>query len=752
MSSWKEATAPDGRTYYWLPGTSKTQWDKPADFDAEATPATPATPQNSSAHDGAWREATAADGRTYYWNTATSETTWTAPEGFLSQKQNARPNGPAFVAGGAQNYGNDDYGGSDRRRGDRDQGLPQKPSFDSGRGGGMPWEQRHDNAGFRGPMPVKTDEPEYATYEQAEDAFFKMLRKHSISPDTTWEEALRTIVKDREYRALKDPKERRQVFEKYCQDVRAQEKGKEKERRERTREEFRKMLTTHDEIKHYTRWKTARSIIEREAVFRSAGDDDERRQMFDSYILELKKKHAEDEATKRRSAYQDVEAMLQALIVDPNTKWSDAQDQIMENERFKSDPKFRTLPLVEIFMAFDGHMKALDRVANDTKQREKRLHTRRERQARDNYRQLLHQMLSQGKIRAGTKWKDFYPHIAEDERYLNLIGTPGSSPLDLFWDVVEEEERKLRTLRNDALDVLEDRRYEMSISTTLGDFSGVMQSDSRTAKITDQQMSIVYEKLMDKIRKRAEKDKNKREDAQRAAIDALRNVIKRLDPPVHLSDTYVDVVPRLQGYPEFEDLDEEYRKSAFEKHMRRLKDSEASERRPRDRDRDRDNRDGSRRDQERRHHTRTPEFDAYEADRRKAQADRERQYRKPSFGFSPSRDHRDGRDDRYRRPDRRESMSIYDRERREREMERERSYISRADPRDKGRTLDYGDEDAVGSRPGSIRKRRESDGSTGGRRDIKVSLSNEKSFVKGADILAASSPWSHSRSGADSQG
>ena len=44
-------------------------------------------------------------------------------------------------------------------------------------------------------------------------------------------------------------------------------------------------------------------------------------------------------------------------------------------------------------------------------------------------------------------------------------------------------------------------------------------------------------------------------------------------------------------------------------------------------------------------------------------------------------------------------------------MERERSYISRADPRDKGRSLDYGDEDAVVSRPGSIRKRRESEGS-----------------------------------------
>jgi pre-mRNA-processing factor 40 len=66
---------------------------------------------------------------------------------------------------------------------------------------------------------------------------------------------------------------------------------------------------------------------------------------------------------------------------------------------------------------------------------------------------------------------------------------------------------------------------------------------------------------------------------------------------------------------------------------------------------------------------------------------------------------------------------MYELERREREMQRERNYASRADPRDRGKNamLDYGDEDAVGSRPGSVRKRRESDASMSSRRDNKVS-------------------------------
>ncbi|KAK4547314.1 hypothetical protein LTR36_000969 [Oleoguttula mirabilis] len=719
MSVWREAKTDAGRTYYYHHQTKETRWDKPDDFDAAAAPPTPATPAADPATiDASWKEATAASGRKYYYNGVTKVTSWEAPEAFLRQQQNARPAAPAFVAGGGRGFeGGDDYPSRDRRmarRDDRDH-LPQKPSFEGGRGGGQPWERRHDEAGFRGPMPAKTDEPEYATQEQAEEAFFKMLTRHNVTPDMAWEDALRQVIKDREYRALKDPKERRQAYDRYCMEVRAQEKGKEKERREKLKEDFRKMLSTHDDIKHYTRWKTARPSIEREAVFRQASDDNERRHMFDEYVVELKRKHVEEDVQQHRTAMQELEGLLQALIVDPDTKWSEAQEAITNNDRFASDDTFRALSNVDLLAAFDMHIKELDRARHDAKQKEKRLHTRRERRARDAFRQLLSQMLAEGKIKAGTRWQDFFPLIATDERYTNLIGTPGSSPLDLFWDVVEEEERKLRSKRNDALDVLEDRRYEMTIATSLDDFAEVMRTDPRTADFSPEQMQMIYDRLMEKILKRAEEDKLHAERHQRKAIDALRSVIKHLEPPVRLGDSYDDVVVRLTTFEEYQVLDDdEARRTAFEKHMRRLKEKDEDlERERARRERDRDHRNGSRRERDdrdsRRHRTRTPEADAYEADRRKAQADRERQYRKASFGLTPPpRERRDDRyDERPRRHDRAES--IYDRERREREMERERNYISRADPRDKGRTLDYGDEDAVGSRPGSVRKRRDSD-------------------------------------------
>jgi pre-mRNA-processing factor 40 len=596
---------------------------------------------------------------------------------------------------------------------------------------------------------AKTDEPDFASADQAKDAFFKLLRKHNIKHDTPWTDALRIVVKERDYRAIKDSRERKRAFEDYCVEQKEEERNKEKERREKLKEEFRAMLKTHEEIKHYTRWRTARPMIEREAVFRNAGDDDERRQMFEEYILGLKKQNAEQEVAARKQAMNRLSDLMRTTVLDADSKWEDAQPTVMNSESFTNDETFRSLHKVDVLYSFEQHIKQLERHINDARQKDKKLKDRRDRQARDGFKALLQEKLAVGQIYAGSKWQDLVPQIENDERFLNLIGTEGSGPLDMFWDLVEDEERKIRSKRNDALDILDDQRYEMTPATSLDEFSAVMQKDQRASRWSHQEMKLVHDRLMDKILKRAEEDKALAERSQRKAVDNLRSVIKHLEPPVNIDDSFESVKPRLESYKEYQVLDDEARQIAFSKYIRRLQEkvedaererARRESRRDRDRSvhRDRDYRRSYDYDDRRdrgggRHRTRTPEIDAYEADRRKAQADRERSYRKASFGLTPPpRDRRDG--DRYvsdrdrdreppreRRSDRYESM--YELERREREMQRERNYASRADPRDRGKNamLDYGDEDAVGSRPGSVRKRRESDASMSSRRDNKVS-------------------------------
>jgi pre-mRNA-processing factor 40 len=258
-----------------------------------------------------------------------------------------------------------------------------------------------------------------------------------------------------------------------------------------------------------------------------------------------------------------------------------------------------------------------------------------------------------------------------------------------------------------------------------------MRTDPRTAEIDEQSMQNIYTYVMAKVKKRAEDSRRDEEHNERYAMDNLRSVIKHLEPPVALADTWEVVRPRVEKTDEYRALKSDtQRESVFDKYMRRLKEREG-DRRDRSRRDERDRGDKDRRDREyrnghsdthRRHRTRSrsPEHDPYAAERRRAQQDREARYRNnDSTGLSPlRRERRD--DDRLERPRRSPAGDHYGRERLQREAERERLYVSRADPRESSVSLlDYGD--SVGGRTSSTRRRRDSDESAS-KRDTKVCL------------------------------
>lgn len=621
--------------------------------------------------------------------------------------------------------------------------------------------------GPRGPNveAQHSNDPQYSTFEEAEAAYIKLLRRSNVQPDWTWEQTMRATIKDPQYRALKDPKDRKAAFEKYAVEVRLQEKDRAKERMAKLRSDFGTMLKSHPEIRHYTRWKTARPIIEGETIFRSTNDDTERRQLFEEYIIELKRANIEHETVTRRSALDDLVGLLKALDLEPYTRWSEAQEVIESHESFKADDKFKTLSKSDILTAFENHIKSLERTFNDERQKEKNSKQRRERQYRDRYLDLLKEMRNEGKIRAGTKWMDILPMICEDNRYVAMLGQPGSTPLDLFWDTVEEEERSFRLIRNDIYDVLEDRRFEITPKTSLAEFFKEMSSDRRTASLPEDILDLAFKRILEKVNRRAEEDKYAHERQQRRALDALRSKIKHFDrPSITTGTTWEQIRPAIAHLEEFKALpNDEIRRQAFEKVLRRLKEKEddmendrRSSKRDRDHRGDRDLRNGHRhgppssdRHDRRARASRSPELDAYEADRRKAMADRARKYHEAgSTGLSPPPRSRDSRE-RDSRPPR---SSHYDRDHRSREDERERIYRSRTDPKGSRDELDYGggvsgasntrrrrgadsDGESVGSRK---RPRRDRDGGGRERKELPEEVREEEEKKKKEEVAVHS--------------
>ncbi|KAF1972884.1 hypothetical protein BU23DRAFT_466556 [Bimuria novae-zelandiae CBS 107.79] len=740
---WKEASTKEGRKYYYNATTNETRWTKPDELMTPEERATVGTDWDILSHEG----------RPYWAHKETKLTRWEPPDQVKANLDRMKPppSGPPagnhWAAGPSIPTGPRDQGRFEREPvRERDSYQPDRRDRDRERDSGFGGGER------AGPSFAPANELQFANPSDAVAAFHKVLKSLKVQPDWEWTRAVRAGIKDPNWRAIPEPEKREEAFRKYCENLRLEEKNKEQSRQEKLRADFMAMLRSHPEIKHYTRWKTARPILEDETIFRSAKDDEERRRLFEEYIVTLKQSHVEQEKDDRRAALDELMTLMQDMELEPFTRWHAAEEQLKANQTFNSE-KFQPLHRSDILNTFETHIRQLQRDHNDRVQAANREKLRIERKNRDGFKQLLRELQNAGKLGTGTKWKEIHPLVEDDARYTAMLGQTGSSPIDLFWDVIEAEEQKFRALRRVALDALLDERYEVTTSTPYEEFVDVMRANPRTKHINDQTMKNIFDYVLAKVKKREAEEQQEQEHDARHAMDDLRAVLKRLEPPVTLTDTWETVRPRVEKTKEYNALkSDSLRQSAFDKYMRRLKEKESDrrdrvrrdtrDREERDSRKDRDKRDrrddreyrNGHSDSHRRHRTRTrsPEHDSYAAERRRAQEDREARYRNSeSTGLSPPYRRRDDRGDRARDTDRystsrRGSDDFYAPERRTRDSERtdRSSYIprgdpaaSRADPRERSVSeLDYGD--GTGARTTSTRRRRESDESSA-RRDTK---------------------------------
>ncbi|KAK4923092.1 U1 snRNP protein, partial [Elasticomyces elasticus] len=297
QGTWQEARAPDGRAYYYNTQTKETSWTKPQDM---------MTPVERALAKQPWKEHTAPDGRKYYAHNESKQTVWEMPSEYKQALGSAEARLPPTPTG------------------------PREPAFVAGSSNALQTYQPYNDPSnyeaqrekIKLPTLSKDIIPEYNSFEEAEAAFLKMLKRSNVQADWTWEQTLRATIKDPQYRSLKDPKDRKAAFDKYSYEVREQEKDKAKDRMAKLRTDFLSMLKTHDEIKHYSRWATIRPNLQGETVFRSTTDEEERKYFFAEYILELKKQNIENEVSAHRSAVAELGSIFRSLQIDASTKWS----------------------------------------------------------------------------------------------------------------------------------------------------------------------------------------------------------------------------------------------------------------------------------------------------------------------------------------------------------------------------------------------------------------------------------------------
>merc|ERR1711944_128809 len=72
------------------------------------------------------------------------------------------------------------------------------------------------------------------------------------------------------------------------------------------------------------------------------------------------------------------------------------------------------------------------------KERERKRIKRSQRKNRDAMIQVLDELHEAGKLTSMSLWVELYPTISADIRFTQMLGQPGSTPLDLFKFYVED--------------------------------------------------------------------------------------------------------------------------------------------------------------------------------------------------------------------------------------------------------------------------------------------------------------------------
>lgn len=98
---------------------------------------------------------------------------------------------------------------------------------------------------------------------------------------------------------------------------------------------------------------------------------------------------------------------------------------------------------------------------------------------------LLDELKAAEKLTSGTKWKEVYPFLKDDERYLSLLGLPGSTPLELFWDAVDQLDQALESKVKDVEKYLSGKAFKFTEQTTIEELVAVLKEDEEIAEKTE---------------------------------------------------------------------------------------------------------------------------------------------------------------------------------------------------------------------------------------------------------------------------
>ncbi|XP_060128103.1 pre-mRNA-processing factor 40 homolog B isoform X2 [Zootoca vivipara] len=552
--SWTEHRAPDGRVYYYNSETKQSSWEKPDELKSKAELLLSHCP---------WREYRSETGKPYYYNTQSKESRWTRPrdlddiEALIKEEEEeaerqqqpqqpeAPPSGPESPA--PSSAATSDTEGTGGIEGQETAGTEGGPTVA---------EEEIASSGD----PVRRDEEERGTgnawsnKEEAKQAFKELLKDKGVPASASWEQAMKLISTDPRFSALPKPSEKKQAFNAYKAQRDKEEKEEARLRAKEAKEELQRFLEQHSKMSSITRYRKAEQMFGELEVWAVVPERD-RKEIYDDVLFFLAKKEKEHAKQLRKRNIQALKSILDSMSrVSFQTTWSEAQQFLMDNPSFAEDEDLQNMDKEDALICFEEHIRTLEREEEEERERGRLRERRQQRKNREAFQAFLDELHESGRLHSMSTWMELYPSLSTDRRFANMLGQPGSTPLDLFKFYVEDLKARFHDEKKIIKDILKDRSFSVEINTTFEDFAHVISFDKRAATLDAGNIKLTFNSLLEKAEAR-EREREKEETRKmRRKEAAFKSMLRQAAPPLEPNTAWDEVRERFVNNVAFEQI------------------------------------------------------------------------------------------------------------------------------------------------------------------------------------------------------
>uniref|UniRef100_A0A8C1TZI5 Pre-mRNA-processing factor 40 homolog A n=1 Tax=Cyprinus carpio TaxID=7962 RepID=A0A8C1TZI5_CYPCA len=404
------------------------------------------------------------------------------------------------------------------------------------------------------------------TKEEAKQAFKELLKEKGVSSNASWEQAMKLIINDPRYSALPKLSEKKQAFNAYKVQTEKEEKEEARIKYKESKETFQRFLENHEKMTSTTRYKKAEQMFGDQEVWSCVPERD-RQEIYEDVLFYLAKKEKEQAKQLRKRNWEALKNILDNMAnVTYRTTWSEAQQYLLDNPTFAEDEE-------KMLCCFEEHIRALEKEEEEEKQKTLLRERRRQRKNRESFQKFLDELHDHGQLHSMSAWMEMYPTVSADIRFNNMLGQPGSTPLDLFKFYVEDLKARYHDEKRIIKDILRDKGLLVEVNTGFEEFGSVISSDKRATTLDAGNIKLAFNSLLEKAEAR-EREREKEEARKMKRKEAaFKSMLKQATPPLEPEATWEGVRERFLKEPAFEDITlESERKRIFKDFMHVLED------------------------------------------------------------------------------------------------------------------------------------------------------------------------------------